>query len=584
MRRSTGFLILFVVAAVAIVGLSILFRSLGIDLTPGPDAIHIHIIYAPELELYMPQVIDDFNETYAEGRNPVTGEPLAADERPIFVTGEPGSSGTIMRGIVEQMRGVDVFDTPPTIFAPSVSHWLVLTNNLTRREVFDIENSRGTALAPVVIAIWESRLEAIRNTVGRQDIGWSDLLDVLQSPNGWADYGIEGRRTVYYGHTNPFVSSTGLSTIISEYYASANAIGLDVPVLTLDTVRNTEVRDGVRSIEGLIRHYSERTTEFKEYIAQGPDYLDFVALEENDLIFINRGFTIYQPPERLVALYPREGTFMHEHPFGIVNAEWTTQEQRDAAEVFTDYVLTPTVQRLVMSHGFRPANPEVPIGFPFEATYGVTAEGPQTLLRVPDAETILAIQDSWSVVKKQADIYLVIDVSGSMVNEGRLEQAQQAAIAFVERMDSTNRVGLIVFSADVRVVVPLGPLEGNRETLISAIQNLRPETETQLYGAIVRVVNLLNQEQDENRIRAAIILSDGENNSSTSFTLEDAILAINASQDTLNPVIVIPVAYGTLDLNLLNVLDRIAAASNTTRQSGDPSNIESLLQLISSFF
>ena len=41
-----------------------------------PDnAIDISIIYAPESEQYMPQVIADFNRISAEGRNPVTGQP-----------------------------------------------------------------------------------------------------------------------------------------------------------------------------------------------------------------------------------------------------------------------------------------------------------------------------------------------------------------------------------------------------------------------------------------------------------------------------------------------------------------------------
>jgi Ca-activated chloride channel family protein len=84
----------------------------------------------------------------------------------------------------------------------------------------------------------------------------------------------------------------------------------------------------VREIKELIRHCSRRTTEFKEYIAQGSDYLDFVALEEKDLIFINEGKTEFQPPERLVALYPKEGTFWHEHPFGIVNVDWVKPRNR----------------------------------------------------------------------------------------------------------------------------------------------------------------------------------------------------------------------------------------------------------------
>ena len=89
---------------------------------------------------------------------------------------------------------------------------------------------------------------------------------------------------MYYGHTDPFVSSTGLSTLIAEFYASARQNGFTGRQIDLQQVRDTDVQAGVRAIEQLIRHYSTRTTEFKEYIAQGPGYLDFVALDENGTV------------------------------------------------------------------------------------------------------------------------------------------------------------------------------------------------------------------------------------------------------------------------------------------------------------
>jgi hypothetical protein len=88
------------------------------------NAIQISIIYAPEFELFMPQIIDDFNRAYAEGRNPVTGERLADGERPIYITGEDGSSGTVMQGIVNALIAPNNQNVArPTIFAPSVIGW-----------------------------------------------------------------------------------------------------------------------------------------------------------------------------------------------------------------------------------------------------------------------------------------------------------------------------------------------------------------------------------------------------------------------------------------------------------------------------
>lgn len=559
----------------------------GVDPTPQEQipsgSVVIDIIYAPESDKYLPKIINDFNTAYRNGTNPLTGEKLASGEKPIFVRGGPGSSGTIMQGIVNAITApTNANVAKPTIFSPSVSHWLSLANFLSRREIFDLTEVQPTANAPVVMAIWESRFNAIQDTVGYDDIGWEELLQVLHSENGWQDYGIAGgRRSVYYGHTDPYISSTALSTLIAEYYASARANGFTGRRLTLDEIRDEDVRQGVRDIEALIRHYSSRTTEFVNYIAQGPNYLDFVALEENDLIAINRGQTDTKPPEKLVALYPKEGTFWHEHPFGIVNADWVTEEQKAAARVFTDFVLNDANQTYIMSFGFRPVNPNVEIGFPFEAQYGVTVAGPATVLDVPEPDVIAAIQESWSFVKKQADVMLVIDVSGSMAEDNKLEEAKTAALFFLDQMEITNRVGLAVFSNDVEVRIPLDNLESNKSLLEGHIKSLRPEGGTALFDGIVNVVDVMNRVDAQERIRAVIVLSDGEDTQSTN-TLDDAVQTISASYDSVNPVIVIPVAYGAnADIR---TLDRIASASNTDRQSGDPASIVKVLEILSSFF
>ncbi|MBE2183654.1 MAG: substrate-binding domain-containing protein [Anaerolineae bacterium] len=548
-------------------------------------AVNISVLYAPESEQYMPQVMGDFNRAYAQGRNPITNQPLAQGERTICVTGEDGSSGTVMQGIVNAIIAPNNNNVArPTIFEPSVSHWLALANYQSGRQLFDLAASRPTALAPVVMAIWESRLNAIREHVGYQDVGWEELIDVFNSPNGWCDYGVPNcRRSVYYGHTDPLVSSTALSTLIAEFYAAAEANNINEDRLSLNTVRNTDVQNSVRAIESLIRHYSSRTTEFRQYISQGPDYLDFVALEENDVIAINRGQTQYQPPEQLVALYPKEGTFWHEHPMGIVNADWVTQEQRDAAAVFVDYVLTEPVQELIMTYGFRPANPDVEIGFPFVPENGIDPAGPSMVLNVPAPDVIAAVQQSWAFVKKQADILLLIDVSGSMSSEGKIDQARAAAEAFLNSIESNNRIGLAVFSDEIRQLVPLDDAERNYDAMYSNIRSLRAAGGTELFQALTEIVNSVTDEsQDADRIRAVVLLSDGADTGDAGYTLNDAVQAIEASRNTLNPVIVIPVAYGSdADVNALNA---IARASATSVQAGNAENILSILEIISSFF
>lgn len=560
------------------------------------NAIVITIIYAPESDLYLPEAIANFNNSYANGINPLTNEPLAEGERPIWVEGRTGSSGTVHQGIVNAIIAPNNINVEqPTIYSPSVSHWLALVNYQTGRQVFDLAESPPTALAPVVMAIWESRLQALEEANGGEPVGWEELLAVMASPNGWADYGIPGgRSTVFYGHTDPYVSSTALSTLIAEFYASAlyNAGETEIRRLEMEHVQSEAVQDGVRDIEVLIRHYSARTTEFKEYIAQGPEYLDFVALEENDLIYINQGRTQYTPPETLVALYPKEGTFWHEHPFGIPDADWVTDEQRVAAETFTEYVRSESIQRLVLASGFRPVNPDVPIGYPIVSELGVDPDQPATVLSVPDPDVIAAVQASWQYVKKQGDILLVVDTSSSM-RGSKLDQAKEAAQSFLDNMSSQNRVGLVKFNQVATELNAMGSFESVGDDIRVSIDTLEANGETALYDTLIMAIDQMIAEDqaesegaddnviEQNRIRAIVLLSDGEDTASTS-SLNDVLAAIDRGRSGDNPILIIPVAYGAnADIATLNA---IARASATRVQSGDPEDILEVLEIISSYF
>jgi Ca-activated chloride channel family protein len=555
--------------------------------TKPKDAVEVSIIYAPESDLYLQEAIEAFNKASGEGKNPVTNKAWAAGEKPVWVTGKSGSSGTVAQGIINAFIAPNNANVErPTIYSPSVSHWLALVNYQTGREVFTLSDCPPTALAPVVMAIWESRLRAIQNKNGGQPVGWEELIDVMNSPNGWADYGIAGNRTtVYYGHTDPYISSTAISTLIAEFYASAkyNAGESDIRRLTMDMVQDEAVQAGVRKIESLVKHYSSRTTEFKEYIAQGPEYLDFVALEENDLIYINQGKTTYKPPEKLVALYPKEGTFWHEHPFAIPNADWMTEEQRTAAKLFTEYILSEAVQRKVLENGFRPVNSAVPIGYPIVAELGVDPNQPTTVLNVPDPDVIAAVQASWQYVKKQGDILVVIDRSGSM--EGaKIDQVKQAAVLFLDKMPSQNRVGLTIFNDYVQELVAPDLVEEVKNEIAGYISNLEATGGTALYDTLIQTIDTLiatEPAEGEDRIRAIVLLSDGMDTASNS-TLNDVLAKIQEGRSGRNPILIIPVAYGSdADIAALN---SIARASATKVQSGDPEDIAKLLEIISSYF
>jgi Ca-activated chloride channel family protein len=165
----------------------------------------------------------------------------------------------------------------------------------------------------------------------------------------------------------------------------------------------------------------------------------------------------------------------------------------------------------------------------------------------------------------------------------KIEQAKTAAAAFLEKIPLQNRVGLVIFNTGVDLRVPPASFESNKAEIISQVSNVTANGDTALYDAVQQSIEILKNSggDQKDRIQAIVILSDGQDTSSQT-SLQQVTELINASRQERNPVIVIPVAYGAdADINALNA---IARASATRVQSGDPENIQKVLEIISSYF
>jgi VWFA-related protein len=104
---------------------------------------------------------------------------------------------------------------------------------------------------------------------------------------------------------------------------------------------------------------------------------------------------------------------------------------------------------------------------------------------------------------------LVMDVSGSMEVEGKLDSAKAAAHEFVSRMRSQDQAGLISFNTQTEVVQGL---TSNKETLDEAIDSLVADDDTAMYDALMVAVQQLEEVGGR---KAIIVLTDGLDNSSS---------------------------------------------------------------------
>jgi Ca-activated chloride channel family protein len=132
---------------------------------------------------------------------------------------------------------------------------------------------------------------------------------------------------------------------------------------------------------------------------------------------------------------------------------------------------------------------------PFDDDNVVVRVGVQAL-RVDDDE------------RDPASLTFVIDTSGSMQQDGRLELVKESLEELVDELDGADTVSIVTFSTTPRLV--LEPTSANNEAeILQAIGDLGPEGSTNLEGGLRLGYEQANATFDRERTNRVILLSDG---------------------------------------------------------------------------
>ena len=178
--------------------------------------------------------------------------------------------------------------------------------------------------------------------------------------------------------------------------------------------------------------------------------------------------------------------------------------------------------------------------------------------------------------KRPANIYLLLDVSGSM-GGGKLSGAKEASESFLAQVDvEQDHVGLIAFSDKVKEVYPLGPAD--KAALVSSIQGLEAHGPTALYDAVIHAIGRLQQLASPERRNVIVAMTDGQN-TENNYSLEDIGSKVTEA-DT--PVSIFTVAYGYgADMR---VLRQIAQWGHGQAYKANRRTIRTLYELLSAYF
>src|SRR3954449_9403589 len=276
------------------------------------NALKITIAYSPEKDGWLKDRIGAFNATNAK----VGGQT-------VFVEGVNKSSGAARTEIKNgQLK--------TTIWSPSASTWLEVLKQESGNPNIAVGQPRPMVLTPVVISMWKPMAEALGWP--NKPIGWGDMLELINDPQGWGKFGHPEWGRFSWGHTDPEISTSALSTLLAEFYA---AVGKQKNLSVAD-VQNPKSQQYIRDLGKGIKHYGYNTLVFSDNMQKfGMSYISAFPMEEITLIDFNKNKA---PQVPLVAIYPKEGTFWHDDPF-IVMASASSDEQQ-AAEQFFNFLLT----------------------------------------------------------------------------------------------------------------------------------------------------------------------------------------------------------------------------------------------------
>jgi ABC-type glycerol-3-phosphate transport system substrate-binding protein len=248
------------------------------------------------------------------------------------------------------------------------------------------------ALSPMVFVIWDERYQAFLQKY--KTLSFSTVSQALQEKGGWDSIAQKPEWGLFkFGHTHPNESNSGLMTIVLAAYSYQKK----TRDLQLKDVVDVGFQNWLQGFERGVSGLSNSTGNMmREMVLKGPSSYDALFVYESVTIDYLKNAEGRWGQIRVV--YPEYNAW-NENPYYIIDAPWSSKDQRKAAETFLAFLLGENIQKESLVHGFRPANPNVPVKFPDSpfvkyADYGVKVDLGK-ICEPPRAEVVNNLLQSW---------------------------------------------------------------------------------------------------------------------------------------------------------------------------------------------
>ncbi|QWP74927.1 VWA domain-containing protein [Lysobacter sp. K5869] len=393
-------------------------------------------------------------------------------------------------------------------------------------------------LSPVVLGVKASKA---------RELGWD------KSDPTWKDIAEASRAGRFsFGMTNPTSSNTGFTALIGI----AAALAANPDALTEADVANPALKaffQGQRMTAGSSGWLAEA-------YAREQAKVDGLINYESVLLSLNRDGRLSEP---LSLVYPKEGIVTADYPLMLLEAG-----KRADYDKLIAFLRSPAFQtRLSAATLRRPVNPEA---------QAAAAIPQRTLIELPfpgQPQVIESLlQGFLADMRIPATSRYVLDLSGSMGNDGRME-AMKAAMTTLAggsadsltdryaRFQNRERIGVLTFSSRPGRTrsFDMGADAASNAATLSAIRAdiapMRPDGGTAIFDSVRQALQELAADKRaarEPRYYTVVLMSDGENTEGSDLR---EFLAWHAAQDeALRSIRVFPILFGDADPDEMKAL------------------------------
>ena len=340
----------------------------------GP-AIEIGLAYGTEKETWLKWAAAKFAET-------PDGQKVKVK---LIPKGSLEGAGAIWR---DKDKSIHVWSPASSLYKDVfVQNWQLENGNNP------IAKEERLALSPMVFVMWEERYQAFVQKY--KTVSFDTIRAALNEKEGWAGIAMQPDWGLFkFGHTHPNQSNSGLmALVLMSYDYHKKSAGL-----TNADLLDPAFQDWLIGIEkGTSGLLPSTGTMMKNMVLFGPSTYDCLLVYES--VVIDYLKAAEGKWGGLHVVYPKKNMW-NENPYYILDVPWSDADHRKAAETFLDFLMSESVQRESLRHGFRPGSPTVAIkdvpDSPF-VTYeksGLRIDVP-SVCEPPSATVVNTLIDIW---------------------------------------------------------------------------------------------------------------------------------------------------------------------------------------------